>query len=321
MGALTVSVIIPVYDAAKFIAGALDSVFAQTFLDYEVIIINDGSVDTEELEAVLEPYRTRIVYLKQENGGPGKARNYGILSAQGEYVAFLDSDDRMLPEYLETQLRLFEKDHSLDLVYSDLALEGDSPLSGKTFMETCPSMGQPTFDAVLTLKCRIPTSAVVARKQALLDAGLFDESLVRAEDYDLWLRLAHLDKKIGYQRKVLGVRRIHSAALSANLPDMLIATMHVLKKLERNLQLTDQSRTLLKATLMRVCAYHDLEQGKRFLASGNSSDALASLRKANEVLPNPKLRLVALGLRYVPSLVIFLTRMLQRTIFPRWGAK
>src|ERR1022692_3740433 len=188
MDAFTVSVIIPAYNSAKFIAEALDSVFAQTFPDYEVILINDGSPDTEELEAVLGPYRKRIVYLKQENGGPGKARNNGICCAQGEYVAFLDSDDRLLPEYLEAQLALFEKDPSLDLVYSDLLLEGDSPLSGKTFMETCPSMGQATFDAVLTQKCQIPTSAVVARKQALLDAGLFDESLFVVEDYDLWLR-------------------------------------------------------------------------------------------------------------------------------------
>ena len=317
MVAFTVSVLIPAHNSAKFIAEALDSVFAQTFPDYEVIIINDGSPDTEELEAVLEPYRKRIVYLKQENGGPGKARNYGIRCAQGEYVAFLDSDDRMLPEYLETQLALFEKDHSLDLVYSDLLLEGDSPLSGKTFMETCPSKGQATFDAVLTEKCQIPTSAVVARKQALLDAGLFDESpfVMGVEDYDLWLRLAHLGKKIGYQRKVLGIRRIHSGALSANQHNMLIAWMQVLKKLDRTLQLTDQSRALLRATLTRACALHDLEQGKRFLASGNPSDALAALKKANEVLPNPKLRLVLLGLRYVPSLVISFVRMRARSRF------
>lgn len=72
----------------------------------------------------------------------------------------------------------------------------------------------------------------MARKQALLDAGLFDESLFRAEDYDLWLRLAHLGKKIGYQRKILGIRGIHSAALSSDESNMLIAWMHVLKKLD-----------------------------------------------------------------------------------------
>lgn len=311
MAAVTVSVIIPSYNSAKFIAQALDSVLVQTFADFEVIVINDGSPDTQDLEAALEPYRARIVYLKQENGGPSKARNNGIRCAQGKYIAFLDSDDCMLPEYLESQLLLFEKDPSLDLVYSDLLLEGDSPLSGKTFMETCPSMGQATFEAVLTGKCQIPTSAVVARKQALLDADLFDhsKSIIGTEDYDLWLRLAHLGKKIGYQRKVLGIRRIHSAGLSANKLKMLTAWMHVLKKLDRTLQLTDHSRSLLESTLVRARALHDLEQGKRFLASGNPSDALVSLKKANEVLPNPKLRLVLLGLRYVPSLVIFCVRI------------
>jgi GT2 family glycosyltransferase len=194
-----------------------------------------------------------------------------------------------------------------------LLLQGDSPLSGKTFMETAPSIGHATFDAVLTVECQIPTSAVMARKHVLLDAGLFDETLFRAEDYDLWLRLAHLGKKIGYQRKVLGIRRIHSAALSSDQSNMSIAWMHVLKKVDRTLHLTDQSRALLKATLMRAGALHDLERGRRFLASGNTSDALACLKKANEVLPNLKLRLVLLGLRYVPSLCVFLVRMRARS--------
>src|ERR1700730_1568273 len=96
----TVSVIIPAYNTALYIVETLDSVFAQTFRDFEVILINDGSPDTDKLEQVIEPYRERIVYLKQKNGGPSAARNAGIGWSRGEYIAFLDSDDSWLPQYL-----------------------------------------------------------------------------------------------------------------------------------------------------------------------------------------------------------------------------
>src|SRR5712671_2294711 len=85
-----VSVIIPAYNSAAYIAETLESVFAQTLADFEVIVINDGSPDTDQLEKVLEHYRERIVYLKQENRGPSAARNIGIRSSRGEFLAFLD---------------------------------------------------------------------------------------------------------------------------------------------------------------------------------------------------------------------------------------
>jgi len=101
-----VSVIIPAYNVAPFIGDTLRSVLAQTFSEYEVIIINDGSPDTVELESVLAPYLDRIIYLKQENQGAGAARNTGLRAARGEFVAFLDGDDQWLPAFLEKQLKL-----------------------------------------------------------------------------------------------------------------------------------------------------------------------------------------------------------------------
>src|ERR1022692_2860927 len=81
-----VSVIIPAYRAAETIADTLDSVLAKTFKDYEIIVVNDGSPDSEDLEKALEPYRERIIYLRQENQGPGGARNTGIRTARGQYI-------------------------------------------------------------------------------------------------------------------------------------------------------------------------------------------------------------------------------------------
>src|SRR5579863_3220302 len=96
---VSVSVVIPAYNSAEYIAEALDSVVAQTFVDYEIIVVNDGSSDTGKLEKVLVPYLRLIRYIKQENNGPSAARNVAIRAACGKYVALLDSDDRWLPTH------------------------------------------------------------------------------------------------------------------------------------------------------------------------------------------------------------------------------
>src|SRR5277367_2362464 len=122
-----VSVVIPAYNAAAYNAGTLDSVFAQTFADFEVVLVNDGSPDTDALEQELKPYLTRIRYFKQANRGPSAARNLGIREAKGMYVAFLDADDFWLPQHLSSQISRLGGNKNLGLVYSDaLHLRGDS---------------------------------------------------------------------------------------------------------------------------------------------------------------------------------------------------
>ena len=114
-----VSVIIPTYKTAHFIAACLDSVFAQTYQDLEAVVVNDGSPDTPELEQVLVPYMDRIVYIKQENKRTAGARNNAIRHARGEFVAFLDSDDVWMPDHLAEQMQLFANDPSVELTYSN----------------------------------------------------------------------------------------------------------------------------------------------------------------------------------------------------------
>src|SRR5688572_129688 len=134
MSAPLVSVVIPAYNSAAFIAETLDSVFAQSFADYEVLLVNDGSPDTPALEAALAPYRDRITYLVQANTGPSGARNLAIRRARGEFIALLDSDDVWLPEYLAEQVRRLRDDPSIALIYSDGIITG-GPLDGRRLME------------------------------------------------------------------------------------------------------------------------------------------------------------------------------------------
>ena len=133
----TVSVIIPAYNASKYIGEAINSVLEQTFASHEVIVINDGSPDTDELEQVLRPHLNHIEYIRQENRGAAAARNTGLRRAKGEFVAFLDADDTWFPEFLKEQIELLTS-ANVDLVYSDALLFGESPLAGRTFMEVLP---------------------------------------------------------------------------------------------------------------------------------------------------------------------------------------
>ena len=307
-----VSVIVPAYNAAAYIGGALESVFAQTFTDYEVIVVNDGSPDTGELERALAPYEGRVVYVRQENRGPSGARNTAIRAARGRYVALLDSDDAWLPTYLAEQVGVLEADPLLDLVYADAELFGDSVLAGQTFMEGAPSRGPVTFESLLRYESQIITSGTVARKQALVDAGLFDEAFVRCEDFDLWLRLAHRGGRISYQRRVLARHRAHAASLAADAVRMVEAQIKVLEKALRLLPLTAARRELVERQLKNCAAQIDLERGKRHFAAGEYGPAAEALQRANDFYRSRKLRLVLWAMRAAPRGLSLIDRARQK---------
>jgi len=298
-----VSVVIPAYNAAPYITDSLGSVFAQTFSSYEVIVVNDGSPDTVDLERSLAPYRHSLVYIKQDNRGPGGARNTGILAAHGEYVAFLDSDDKWLPEYLTEQLRVLTQDTRLDLIYADAWLFGDPVFAGRSFMQNSPSRGTVTFDSLVRGECHVITSCVVARRLALVDAGLFDEQYFHAEDFDLWLRLAHRGGRITYQRRVLAQHRKSDGTLSTETTRMIDSVTDILRKTARTLDLSLDQRELVAKKIAESEAFAQLEDGKRHLIAGHYDEAAQALERANSYYRSSKLRLLLLSLRVAPRLL------------------
>ncbi len=201
-----VSIIIPAYNVAPYIGETLDSVVAQTFADYEVIVINDGSPDIEDLECALARFTGRLNYLKQENRGASAARNTGLRAAQGELVAFLDADDLWLPNYLYEQVK-FMRARDCDLVCADAEVFNDASREEKTYMESlmadAPPTGDVTFLGLLSAEQSLITSGVVARRELIHQVGLFDEALRNSQDFDLWLRLARLGAQMAYQRRTL----------------------------------------------------------------------------------------------------------------------
>jgi glycosyltransferase involved in cell wall biosynthesis len=296
-----VSVIIPSYKTADLIAACLDSVFAQTYSDFEAIVVNDGSPDTPELEKVLQPYIDRIVYIKQENKRAAGARNNAIRNARGEFVAFLDSDDTWMPDHLFSQMQLFTEDPSLDLVYCDGILVLDAAQECR-FMEKCPSTGQATFDALIVERCQIPISTVVARKRTLVDAGLFDEKLPRCDDYDMWVRAAFSGAKIGYSRK-LGARLfvVRPGSLSQSNARMIEGYWNILEKFKRTLPLKDVDRDVVEKRAAQIRARYLLEEGKSKLEERQFDQGRQLISQANDYFRRPSLSAAVFGLSIAPG--------------------
>jgi glycosyltransferase involved in cell wall biosynthesis len=306
-----VSIIIPAYNAAAYIRETLDSVLAQTFDDYEIVIVNDGSPDTEELERALEPYRERIVYLAQENGGPGRARNTAIRAARGRYVALLDADDQWEPEYLAAQVAALEADPTADVVYSNGVIFGNGADVGRELMEVFPTSGEVTFEKVLTCECTVLICAVI-RREALERVGGFDAHMRGTEDFDLWLRILHTGGRIIYHRqKLMRYRRI-AGSLSSSDVGMFASALAVFEKVGRTMSLSDTQRRALAEVTARYHAKLRLAEGKRALAEGDTRAALDALGEANTFFKSGKLRAAVLLLRLAPGVVSGVYRLRER---------
>ena len=294
-----VSVIIPTYRATEYVSQALDSVLAQTFQDYEIIVINDGSPDTDELERVLEPYRERIVYLKQENRGVSAARNAGIRAARGALIAQLDPDDLWEPDFLAFQVAAMHSDPTIDVLYPNGMIFGDTPDTGRECMDICPSEGEVTFESLVTQKC-IVMSFAVARRETLMSAGLYDESLRCSEDFDLWLRIVKGGGRIAYHRRVLVRYRRRRGSHTSNPVWLYGNVLRVLDKAERTMSLTHSERDALSHQRLHCRAMLRLYEGKKAFFDGDAQAAIDGLAEANAFFRSRKTALVVWLLRFAP---------------------
>ena len=297
------SVIIPAYNAAHHIVDALTSVFAQTIDNYEIIVVNDGSKDTDQLEKELEPYVSKITYIKRPNGGPAAARNSGIIAAIGEYIAFLDSDDQWVPTHLADMMEAFQRDPTLDLVYGDAVNFGDLAKEGATTMGANPSEGLATFESLVLCKCTVVGSTVVARRQALLNAGLFDESFIQGEDFDLWARLAYVGGRIDYRKHIHARRRIHNGNLTVDVIGSFGGQAKALRKLIKELDLPESLRNDMQREVEKCDAAVALEKCKQQLVARRYGEAVAELQRANASYRSRKLQLVLYLMRTMPGMV------------------
>lgn len=302
-----VSVIIPAYNAAPYIKDTLESVFAQTYRSFQVIVINDGSPDTEALEDLLLPYRDRIDYIKQENRGLSGARNTGLRAATGNLVALLDADDIWAPNYLEEQTKFLREHPEYDLVYCNARFFGDSIYDGKEYMDVCLSDGEATSAAIISRRCHVFVS-VTARTEVLKRFG-FDESLRSCEDFDCWLRFTAAGHKIGYHRKVLVHYRKHGASLSANPTRMADYNIRVLTNAMSLWPQDSEEMKLLLDARARKTAELETIQGKLAIGNQNTPAAITHLKAANNYYKSAKISMVISLLRVAPVLVLAAVRL------------
>lgn len=228
----TVSVVIPAFNAEKYIEQALNSVQAQTYADWELIVVDDGSQDNTG--AIVQRFAqsdNRIKCIKQENKGLGSARNVGIRAARGKFVAFLDSDDLWLVEKLALQVTVARQQQA-DVVFSAgyIFSENDITNEGNTFHALEGLLVGKSFFDLLFAGNMIPVLSVLVRREVLAKSELFEEGRSYCEDYDLWLRLAHRGAVFyGLPQKLVRYR-IHEGALSRNEIEMLHAELTVLHR-------------------------------------------------------------------------------------------
>ncbi len=297
-----VSVVIPAYRVAEYIGAALDSIVAQATPQVEIIVVNDGSPDTDELERVLAPYRERIVYIKQANGGVSSARNTGILAARGEWLAFLDADDEWLPGYLESQLKLLRDDPTCDMVFTNGVIFGDTPLAGRTTLEFSPVNGEITFLKALAGECTIAYCALV-RREIVLRAGMFDTTLHGSEDYNLWLRILRLGGHIRYQRTPLMKYRKREGSATSKPIWMYERILESLQRAEETLSLSPEEMVALEKHRRSVRLDMERLKGKAALENRDWRSSIAHYEEADKLSPSAKLRILLLLLRTCPSLV------------------
>ena len=243
-----VSVIIPAYNAGDRVCEAIESAAAQTYSDFEIIVVDDGS--TDDTERKVKRFGGRVRYLRQENQGVSAARNFGIRASGGEYVAFLDADDLWNRDKLERQVPALESDARVGLVCSDWTLEVKGTVI-PSVLSTRPAVRSGYLFREVVRNAFVLTSTVIVRRRYLEDVGGFDERFPTAEDQDLWLRISY-HHLVAFVPIALTTKRQQDNGLSS---DPRAASVYQIKLLEKALaslpDLSRRNRQLLQSVLSR----------------------------------------------------------------------
>lgn len=223
-----ISIIIPSYNSAHLIYDTLNSVLQSTLSDYEIIIINDGS--TDNTHDVVTPYLAdkRIKYIYQNNKGLAGARNTGINAANGEYLVFLDADDLILPDKLHVQSVYLHQHPEMDMVYSHSQWFIEDDLNDTRPVQFPVYEGNVINQLIYGNFMHV--NSVMVRREKVIEAGLFDESLRELEDWDLWLRMVLRGSRVGFTPGIYSKVRIRKGSMTSNQKRMDTTMVRVLQK-------------------------------------------------------------------------------------------
>jgi len=257
---MLLSVVIPAYNIEKFILPAVRSVLSQEVESMEVIVVDDGSTDsTAEVVTSIRDDRLRLI--RQANRGLAGTRNTGIRHSLGKYIAFLDGDDVWFPHKIRKQLELMESDANLGFTYTYSAYINErGERSGQLWVT---SVREPSFMDLIK-RNHVMASSVMARKECLLQAGLFDENLRACEDQEFWVRILYKTKYKGrLLPEVLAGYRVRADSLTLNFAHQLDNAYKVMEKFAGYIpEFTQHLKQRSMAEAYRIASRKALSEGQ-----------------------------------------------------------
>lgn len=295
------SVVIPAYEAAAFAAEAVASALAQTVPPHEVIVCDDGS--TDDLAGALGRYAGRIVFHRKQNGGLASARNAGVAISSGEFIAFLDADNILLPEYLEALGALAAARPDLDILTTDAYLELDGQIYGRYYRGKARFVAGDQRRGIIHQHFIFGNGAI--RREALLAVGGYDETVV-AEDTDLFVRMILEGSRAGLVDEPLCVYRIRAGSLSSSRPRMLRAATVVLERARTHPSLTRDELRFLR---------RELAAKRRLATLAEADDALRGFA------PHPRRRALKVAFGRPGYGIAARAKAVAAAIAPRWAGR
>lgn len=207
---MNISIVIPTYKRTDYLERLLKSIEKQTFKSFEIIVVDDHSPNQEDYQKIIEKYKVvfhEFTFLTNEkNSGAPHSRNRGIKQAKYDLIALVDDDDEWLPNKLQHQVEVFEKDSDVDIVYTWTdAIDENRKIVHEYRKEI---EGNPKYE--ILKGCFIPSPSVMVRKSKILSTGLFDENLPSCQDWDMWTRMILDGAKVKVVREVDTLYHKHS---------------------------------------------------------------------------------------------------------------
>jgi glycosyltransferase involved in cell wall biosynthesis len=299
-----VSVIMPAYNVESYIADAIESVLAQTFTDYELVIVNDGS--TDGTLRIAELYRNafpdRVVLVSQENRGLAAARNTALAAARGDVLALLDSDDAWWPTFLQGQMDILNARPEIAVVTGNAVTRG-GPNDGQPARPVPDSRPAPGLMEILGDETAVFIMSVF-RRSVVDSIGGFDEQFRTSEDYDFWIRAALAGFRFVRNSTPLGFYRRHAGSLSANESRMVGSILRVYRKTLESCPERSVARAVVEQQIARFEREHLKAQAREALGRGDAALAAAKFDALRARYGGVRLALAASALRVLPRVAL-----------------
>ena len=302
-----VSVVMPAFNASRYISTAIDSALAQTFADLEVLVVDDGSTDdTAAIAANAAARDSRVRLLRQDNAGVSVARNAALRAARGQYIALLDSDDVWQTGFLEAQIALLESRPDIAVVTGNAFILG-GPRDGQPARPFPDPRPHPTAAEMIADETAVFIMTVF-RRAVYETIGGFDETKATNEDYEFWIRAAHAGFRFLRNDTPLGQYRSHSASLSANQSRMTRGILVVLKEHRPRVAERAEESTVLERQIARFETELLASEVRLALETGDYRSAARHLDALGARRPTPGLALARSLARWTPGLLGWLYR-------------